>query len=757
MAAAERKRVPLAPEARTSALGTRKAPDTEAPAPETPASEGPGAARALLVVAFLAVAAWYLAWRLRTLNPDALGLSAAILAAEVFLFAGALLHLFTVWRLTVREAAEPQAGLAADVFVTTVDEPVETVRRTLLAARNMEYAHQTWLLDDGNRPEMRRLAAGLRCRYIARHDPVGGRAGCLNNALKFSTADAIALFEADHAPARRFLIETLGYFRDAGVAFVQTPLDFYNLDSFAHQRSRAGRLVWADGSVFFRVIQRGLDWRGAALLCGSCAVIRRSALDHVGGFAGSTATEELHTSLKLHKRGFRSVYHARSLAFGLAPTGFAAFVRERMRSGLGAMQVWRRERILTSRRLSRAQKLCYFAQLARYLDGWAKAVLYFAPVVLLAKGAAPFAAPVEDFLLHFLPCYLLGCWMLEELGRGHARTMAVAQFGMARFGAYLWATSGLVRPHARLRVPAAQEDVPEHDGRYLAPQWLVLIVNGAAIPVGGALHATASFPALASLAVVALWAAANAALASSVIRLSRRHGAYRRRDYRFPIPIPARVRFVEDGPVLGIFDDVSSSGFRFYGAIPSYLGAGTRIEGDLFLPSGPLPFRAHVRSEVRDRPGGPAKCIRCSFAWTDEAARDRLDAHLYGSDLQVELNGLDQQRLTPLAWLGQLVAREPAEERIGAAHWAPVLYHDAASRPGGVPARTPGPQVGFVSVPESAGAPRTLVTLRPLDPRADLRIRMVTRAGSRRLDGTPVPLRNLETPAAPVYLYQFAA
>jgi hypothetical protein len=210
------------------------------------------------------------------------------------------------------------------------------------------------------------------------------------------------------------------------------------------------------------------------------------------------------------------------------------------------------------------------------------------------------------------------------------------------------------------------------------------------------------------------------------------------------------MHFAGDGPVLGIFDDVSSSGFRFYGAIPLYLVAGRRIDGELFLPSGPLAFRAHVRSEVRDRPGGRAKCIRCSFAWEDEAGRDRLDTHLYGSDLQVELNGLDERRPTPLERLAQLVAGRRAESRIATAHWAPVLYHDAA-------ARTRGPQVAFVSVPEDDAAPRTLVTLRPLDPGADMRFRMVTRIGSRRIDGTPVPLRNLETPAAPVYLYRLAA
>jgi cellulose synthase (UDP-forming) len=750
MAAARPAGVPLAPEARTSALGLRKAPDTEGPPLERPVSEGPGAARALLAAAFVAAAVWYLAWRLRTLNPESLGLSAAILAAEVFLFCGALVHLFVAWRLTVRAPAAPPAGLAVDVFVTTVDEPVETVRRTLLAARNMEYAHQTWLLDDGSRPEMRRLAQSLRCRYIARNEPVRGRAGCLNNALKFSNADLVALFEADHAPARRFLVETLGYFRDAGVGFVQTPLDSYNLDSFAHRREPARRLVWTDRSLFFRVVQRGRDWRGAALLCASCAVVRRAALDQVGGFAASTSTEALHTSLKLHKRGYRSVYHARSLAFGVAPTGVAQFVRGHMRLGLGAMQVWRRERILTSRRLTVAQKLCYFAQGAAYFDGWAKAVLYVAPAAVLLSGTAPFAAPIADFLLRFVPCLLLGCWMLEEFGRGYARTIAVAQSGMARFGAYIWATSGLLRPRARVRAAAAHDGEPRSAHRHLAPQWFVLLINTAAIPAGLALHATAALPPVETLALGVVWAAATAGLAAAVIVRARRHGAYRRLEYRFPIPIPARVRFEGEDPVLGIFDDVSSSGFRFYGALPPHLAAGRRVEGELFLPSGPLAFRAHIRSEVRDRPSGRAKSIRCSFAWADDAGRDRLDAHLYGSDLQVELNELDERRPTPLVWLTERLTGRRTTERIAAVHWAPVLYHDAA-------ARAPGPHVAFVSVPESDAVPRTLVTLRPLDARAGMRFRMVTRAGSRRLDGMPVPLRNVDTSAAPVYLYQLAA
>jgi len=710
-----------------------------------------GLARKLLAVAFLAVGVWYLAWRPTSFNEDAAAFSIAVYAAELFGFGAAVLHLFMCWRLAVRDTPPPRPGLPVDVFVTTFDEPVELVRRTLLAARNMDYRHQTWLLDDGDRPEMRKLAAELGCRYIARRDNADAKAGNLNNALRFSAAAFVAVFDADHAPAPDFLNETMGYFDDPAVAFVQTPQDFYNLDSYQHLRARERDVIWTEQSLFFRVIQRGKDYRNAAFFCGSCAVLRRAALDRVGGFATTTVTEDLHTSVRLHKAEYRSVYHPHSLAFGLAPANVVSFLRQRMRWGLGAMQVWRRERILTSRRLTAAQKLCYLASILTYFDGWAKAVFYVAPVVVLTTGVMPLAAVDAEFWMRFVPFYLLGFWVYEELGRGFGHTLQVGRYNMARFAAFLWSTFGLVRKRAKFRVTEKALGLAAATQRYLVPQYGVLFANAAAIPVGVALYAWQALPA-GALAANVVWAGLNVWLAATVVNFSLRLGAFRRRDYRFLVPIPVRIRAADNPPVLGILDDVSSSGFKFYGPIPRAVRLGARLEGDLFLPTGRLPFQAFVRTEQRVAAGARVKCIGCRFDWADEAERDRLDLYLYGSDVQWQLNGLDERGPTPLERLGQRFGRRPAEaERIEpAAHWAPVLYHEAGPAP-------EAPQVGLVSVPEAEGEPRTLVTLLPLDLSAQLRFRMVTRTGSYPLPGQPVPLKNIPTPAAPIYVYQFAA
>ena len=87
---------------------------------------------------------------------------------------------------------------------------------------------------------MRRLAATLGARYLTRPDNADAKAGNLNHALQSIDTDLVAVLDADHIARPDFLRNTIGYFDDPELALVQTPQDFYNLDSFEHQ-VRAGR------------------------------------------------------------------------------------------------------------------------------------------------------------------------------------------------------------------------------------------------------------------------------------------------------------------------------------------------------------------------------------------------------------------------------------------------------------------------------------------------------------------------------------
>ena len=612
--------------------------------------------RRILVFGFIAVSVWYLVWRLGTFNPDAPFFSWLIYGAEVFGFGTALLHVFMCWRLTDRTAPPAPAGLSVDVFVPTYNESVELVRKTLLAARAMDYPHTTWLLDDGRREEMRALARQLGCEYLARADNAHAKAGTLNHALAHSRGELVAIFDADHAPRRDFLTRTLGYFSDPKVGFVQTPQDFYNLDSFQHRWRGAGRTVWTEQSLFFRVIQRGKDYWNAAFFCGSCAVVRRSALDEIGGFATGTVTEDLHTSMRLHANGNKSIYHAEPLAFGLAPESIEPFIGQRVRWGQGAMHVWRMEGILRHRGLSWAQKLNYLASVLTYFDGWQKAVFYFAPAVVLLSGLLPLITSTPDFLLHFLPYYALTFWVFEEVGRGYGRSLFIEQYNMARFAAFAWATLAWVFPRMKFRV-TAKGALASRVLRFTAPQWAVLGLNVLAVPIGGFLYLQSSSLPLDGLIANSVWALVNGALALAVILFTAVTQRNARSRYRFPVPLAAEVTLTDGTRVRGTIDDLSDTGMRFYGNLPSSLVRGSKLTGHLMLPGGPVAFWGEVRGLVALAGSDDvAKAVGCQFS-TSTKGRHRLEEFLFGSDLQWTMNGYTDQVPTPMSrFFGKTIA-----------------------------------------------------------------------------------------------------
>ena len=636
--------------------------------------------RRLLVAMFVAFGAWYLGWRLGTFNPEAAVLSRLIYGAEVFGFIGALLHIFMCWRLSEREAPAPDAQRSVDVFVPTYNEAVALVRKTLLAALAMEQRHTVWLLDDGRRPEMAALARELGCRYLTRADNRHAKAGNLNHALQHSDGELIAIFDCDHAPRRDFLTRTLGYFNDERVAFVQTPQDFFNLDSYQHRHAHGERAVWTEQSLFFRVIQRGKDTWNAAFFCGSCAVVRRSALDEIGGFATGTVTEDLHTSIRLHAKGWKSVYHAQPLAFGVAPESVEPFIGQRVRWGQGAMHVWRMEGILTHKGLTLAQRLNYLASVLTYFDGWQKAVMYAAPVIVLLSGTMPLLTNTPDFLLHFVPYYLLTFWVFEEVGRGYGRSLFIEQYNMARFAAFAWATLAWVFPRMKFKVTA--KGVPGGGAlRFTLPQWGVMAANLAAIPIGVVLFMSGGPLPLEGLVANAVWAGVNGALALAVLAFTTRVQQHTRADYRFPVPLPAELVFDDGRRVVGTVDDLTGNGLRFYGALPAHLSAGAPVTGHIPLPGGPLPLWGEVRSLLCP-PGdteGP-RAIGCRFDTTAEG-RQRLESFLFGTDLQWHVNGYTDRVHTPLSRLLPRQVPGPAPHPLAGRRWnaAQLRRHPAAA------------------------------------------------------------------------------
>ena len=224
---------------------------------------------------------------------------------------------------------EPREWPTVDVYIPTYNESLSVVRATVLAALRIDYPAdklRVYILDDGRRTEFRDFAASCGAGYIIRPDNNHAKAGNLNHAMKHTDGEFIAIFDCDHVPTRAFLQLTVGWLaNDPKLALLQTPHHFYSPDPFQRNLA-AGTRVPSEGNMFYALVQDGNDLWNAAFFCGSCAVIRRKAVDSIGGFAFETVTEDAHTALRLQRHGWSTAYLKLPLAAGLATERLALHI-----------------------------------------------------------------------------------------------------------------------------------------------------------------------------------------------------------------------------------------------------------------------------------------------------------------------------------------------------------------------------------------------------------------------------------------------
>ena len=244
------------------------------------------------------------------------------------------------------------------MFVPSYNEEPELLAATIAAAKAMRYhraSSSSSTMEDrgkaqprGRRNRRHRGAAqrgsagpraGTGAIYITRTDNQSAKAGNLTNGLACSSGELVAVFDADHAPSREFLLETVGFAgRDERLFLVQTPHFFLNPDPDRENLGTFKRMP-SENEMFYGMIQKGLDKWNTSFFCGSAAVLRRAALDEVGGFSGMTITEDCETALELHSRGWNSLYVDKPLIAGLQPETFLGFIGQRSRWCCGMLQI----------------------------------------------------------------------------------------------------------------------------------------------------------------------------------------------------------------------------------------------------------------------------------------------------------------------------------------------------------------------------------------------------------------------------------
>ncbi|WP_324281593.1 glycosyltransferase [Cyanobacterium aponinum UTEX 3221] len=324
--------------------------------------------------------------------------------------------------LAQESAIAHQFKPTVDILIPTYDESIEILRRTLIGCQAIDYELKTiYLLDDTKRPEIAKLAQELGCEYRTRPNNLYAKAGNLNYAIPQTTGEFIVVFDADFIPTRNFLQRTLGFFQDSQVALVQTPQNFYNLDPIARNLG-LGNVLTPEEEVFYRQIEPIKDGAGSVVCSGTSFVVRRRALEEIGGFVTDSLSEDYFTGVRLSAQGYRLIYLDEKLSAGLAAENISAHATQRLRWARGTLQAFFIDsNPLTIKGLSWLQRLAHLEGLLHWFTSISQVVFLMMPLAYGFLNVIPIRADVSDFLYFFLPYYITQITVFSWLNH-HSRS-----------------------------------------------------------------------------------------------------------------------------------------------------------------------------------------------------------------------------------------------------------------------------------------------------------------------------------------------
>lgn len=224
------------------------------------------------------------------------------------------------------------------VVVPVYNEDIKMVERNLLRLKGMRYPKSKmkfYLLDDstnkGTVAALRDFSEKNGIAFMHRENRSGFKAGAFNNMLKYSKEELIAIFDADeYLTDRRFLLELVPYFADERLAYAQTRKSSFNGTFFSDS-------VKLFDDFFFTFIQPARAFNNTAIFAGSCGIIRREALDKVGGFP-EYVVEDTFFSFEADVNNYKGLYIPKIYAYGMPITTFTALARQQWRYNYGDTQ-----------------------------------------------------------------------------------------------------------------------------------------------------------------------------------------------------------------------------------------------------------------------------------------------------------------------------------------------------------------------------------------------------------------------------------
>jgi cellulose synthase/poly-beta-1,6-N-acetylglucosamine synthase-like glycosyltransferase len=281
------------------------------------------------------------------------------------------------------------------LHVPAHNEPPDMVIDTLRSLLRLDYPrYEIILLDDNTDDESLWRPVEAWCqrhavKFVHLADWPGYKSGALNYALREMTderAELIGVVDSDYQLEPGFLRRCTAAFAEPWIGFVQAPQDYRGWTE-----SRYYRRLYYSYKYFFAVSQPSRNEHDGAIFAGTMGLIRRVALDELGGWDEWCITEDAELSIRLLRAGWHGLHMDQTMGRGIMPLTFEALKGQRYRWCFGGIQILRMHwRSMMPGRPSAANHLTA-GQRWSYLSGalqWYGDLLGLVFLIFLLAGAA---------------------------------------------------------------------------------------------------------------------------------------------------------------------------------------------------------------------------------------------------------------------------------------------------------------------------------------------------------------------------------
>ncbi|MBO0933687.1 glycosyltransferase [Fibrella aquatilis] len=407
----------------------------------------------------------------------------ALLTISVLFKSLRLLHeWYHYWQVKPPVRPAVTRDWTVDVLTTYCPgEPYDMVVNTLRAIQAITYPHTTYLCDEADDPYLRQVCADMGVRHVTRTDKTDAKAGNINNALQQATGEICLVIDPDHVPVPDFLDHVLPYFENPKVGFVQCAQAYYN-----RKESVVAFGATEQTYSFYGPMMTCMGQYGTAQAIGANCTFRREALDSIGGHANGLS-EDMHTAMRLHARGWTSAYVPLPLSYGLVPATLSAYYKQQLKWARGTFELLVTTYPRVFGGLTWRQKLHYGTLPLYYLLGTVQLIDILIPILSLVLMRLPLQLDLLVFATAYMPIFLTAFlvrqyaqrWLVERHEAGFHLVGGVLASGT--WWVYLL---GLVYTIFRVKVPyipTPKDDKPRNNLVLVLPNLLMILLTLGAI------------------------------------------------------------------------------------------------------------------------------------------------------------------------------------------------------------------------------------------------------------------------------------